>query len=72
MTSLHEAIQAGIEAALLHHERAGIVAPDQRRGLATGGPDHPTIRLSIQDVARVAARAAEQWASGNTRPHVRW
>jgi hypothetical protein len=68
MTSLQETIQARIEAALLHHEHAGIYAPAERRGLATGGPDQPVIRLSLHDVARVAAQAAEDWAVGHAQP----
>lgn len=59
MTSLQDRIQARLEAALQHHERAEISAPFAARGLATGGPDRPVIRLAIEDVARIAAQAAE-------------
>jgi hypothetical protein len=59
VTTLADRIQAALEAALLHHERADILKPEARRGLATGGPDDPVIRLTIEDVARIAAQVAE-------------
>ncbi len=59
-TALPDIIQARIESALLHHERAGIEALDVQRGLATGGPDAPVIRLTIADVARIAAHAVDE------------
>jgi hypothetical protein len=65
MPSLPELIQARIEAALLHHERADSFVPDARRGMATGGPDDLVVRLTVPDVARLAAHAAEDWAVGS-------
>lgn len=59
MTSLQERIYAQLELALVHHERAGIESLG-RRGLAGGGPDEPVIRLSLQDVARIAASVAQE------------
>lgn len=59
MTSLQERIQARLELALIHQERAGFEV-DAARGLATGGPDAPVIRLSLEDVARIAAQEAER------------
>jgi hypothetical protein len=59
MTSLADRIAARLHAALDHHVAAGIVALDAQRGLATGGPRDPTIALTVEDVARIAAHAAQ-------------
>ncbi|BCJ51827.1 hypothetical protein Asp14428_33020 [Actinoplanes sp. NBRC 14428] len=59
MASLQERIQARLELALIHQERAGFETLG-RRGLATGGPEETVIRLSIEDVARIAALAVEE------------
>ena len=59
MTSLQDRIQARLEAALIHQERAGFES-FAARGLASGGPDTPVIRLSVEDVARIAAQTAEE------------
>ena len=69
MTALQDVIQAGIEAALLQCDGAG-AHTFGTRGMATGGPDDLVIRLTVEDVARVAARAAERWAAttGPIRP----
>ncbi|XVU25828.1 helix-turn-helix transcriptional regulator [Actinoplanes sp. CA-054009] len=60
--ALAEIIQARIELALIHQERASIEVPGARRGLAGGGPDHLTVRLTIADVARIAAQVLEDAA----------
>jgi hypothetical protein len=60
VTSLQGRIAARLELALLHQERGGFEVPDARRGLATGGPDDLIIRLAVEDVARIAARAVDE------------
>jgi hypothetical protein len=47
---LHEALdrQVGAEISVPHAER----------GLAAGGPDQPIIALTVEEVARIAARVA--------------
>ncbi|GAA2516527.1 hypothetical protein Ahu01nite_098160 [Winogradskya humida] len=62
---LQDAIRARLEAALDHKEGMRGWSPAAERGLATGGPDHPVIRLSLDDVVRLAALACEEWASSN-------
>jgi hypothetical protein len=63
MATLEERIFARLSEALSHHSGARITAPDARCGLATGGPDNPVIRLTVQDVARIAAQVAEEYAT---------
>ena len=67
MTTLQDAIHAGLAAALMHCERADVCTFGER-GMATGGPDAPVVRLTVKDVARVAARAAEQWSAVQRGP----
>jgi hypothetical protein len=59
VTTLAERIEARLNLALIHQERAELEVPDARRGLATGGPGRLVIRLSLADVARIAAAVAE-------------
>lgn len=59
VTTLAEKIAARLNAALTHHQRAGITKPAERRGMAVGGPDDPRIVLSMEDVARIAALTSE-------------
>lgn len=49
---------------------AGFSSPFER-GLAYGGPDSPTIVLTVEDVAWIAALAAEEWhgTAGNPTWH---
>ncbi|MFF5084019.1 hypothetical protein ACFY36_43790 [Actinoplanes sp. NPDC000266] len=37
---------------------AEIHAPHVERGLAAGGPDEPIIAITVEEVARIAARVA--------------
>jgi hypothetical protein len=60
MASLEERIAAQLNAVLDHQERGGFSAPDADRGLSIGGPDAPRIVLTVEDVARIAARVASQ------------
>ncbi|MGA5304598.1 hypothetical protein ACPCHT_32135 [Nucisporomicrobium flavum] len=59
MTSLQERIHLRLESALTRQERASFETFGGR-GLATDGPDGPVIRLSMNDVARIAAQAVEE------------
>lgn len=59
MASLQERIHTRLEWALAHQERAGCETFGQQ-GLASGGPDDPVIRLSLEDVARIASLAIEE------------
>ncbi len=58
MPTLADRIAARLHHALDHHDRAGISTPAAERGLAVGGPDHPVILLTVEDVASIAAHAA--------------
>ena len=60
MTSFDERVAAQLHAALLHHQRVGIECLHASRGVATGGPEVPVIRLTIEDMAGIAARAAAE------------
>ncbi len=57
MLSLEEHIAARLHRALDLHQRAIICTPFADRGLAVGGPDQPTVVLTVEDVARIAAVA---------------
>jgi hypothetical protein len=59
VTTLAERIEARLNLALIHHERADIEVPDAARGLATGGPDDLVVRLTLLEVAHLAAEVAE-------------
>ena len=59
-TALSDRIQARLELALQHQERVQIERPEARSGLATGGPDAPVIRLTMEDIARIAAEVAAE------------
>jgi hypothetical protein len=63
MATLQDTIRARIEAALDHLEGMEGIRPEAERGMATGGPDHPVIRLTLDDVARLAVLAAEEHAA---------
>ena len=66
MTTLEERIAARLGLALIHQERAGFEAFGAERGLATGGPAEPVIRLTVEDVARIAAQVAvESFSTGD-------
>ncbi|HEX8344699.1 MAG TPA: hypothetical protein VF657_08145 [Actinoplanes sp.] len=47
-------------AALDHHVAAEIRSLFAERGLAAGGPDQPVIALTVEEVARLAARVAAE------------
>ena len=64
MTTLAEKIAARLGLALIHQERAAFEVHWARRGLATGGPDNLVVRLTVEDVARIAAQVAEEHVAG--------
>jgi hypothetical protein len=49
---LHEALDRQVA--------AEISQPHVERGLAAGGPEEPIIALTVEEVARIAARAARE------------
>jgi hypothetical protein len=55
---LAEAIAEALNAALDRNVGAEIMVGHAERGLAAGGPDEPLIALTIDEVARIAARVA--------------
>jgi hypothetical protein len=57
--TLAERIEARLNLALTHQERAELEVVDARRGLASGGPGRLVIRLSLADVAGIAAAVVE-------------
>jgi hypothetical protein len=57
MPTLEEHIAARLHQALDHHEGARIEAFTAQRGLAVGGPYIPSIVLTVEAVARIAADA---------------
>jgi hypothetical protein len=63
MAPLEELIFARLHEALSHHAAARISVPDARCGLATDGPDEPVIRLTVEDVARIAAQVADEYVT---------
>ncbi len=54
MPCLEERIAARLHRALDHHQRANICTPFAERSPAVGGPDQPTVVLTVEDVARIA------------------
>jgi hypothetical protein len=58
MGTLEERIAAELHRVLDHQERGGFGAPGAVRGMAIGGPDGSEIVLTVDDVARIAAREA--------------
>jgi hypothetical protein len=57
---LADRIAERLNAALDHHVGLEIFSPLAERGLAAGGPDEPVIALTVEEVARIAARAAQE------------
>jgi hypothetical protein len=69
VTDLAERIAAQLDAALVQQERRGFGrAPTVQRGLAVGGPIAPRIVLTVEDVARLAAQAAEEAPADGDAP----
>ena len=58
MDSLEDLIIQRLEQALDALQHGDFFLPAASRGLATGGPGDAVIRLSLHDVARIAARTA--------------
>jgi hypothetical protein len=48
VTTLAERIEARLDLALIHQERAELKVPDATRGLATDGPDELVVRQSLR------------------------
>lgn len=61
MSTLHLAIRARLVAALDEQDAMGGSPPEASSGLATGGPNHPVLRLSLDDVVVLVSIAVEQW-----------
>jgi hypothetical protein len=55
---LADAIAEALNAALDRNVGAEIMVGHVERGLAAGGPEEPMIFLTIEEVARIAARVA--------------
>ena len=55
---LATAIAEALNAALDRNVGAEISVGHAERGLAAGGPDYPVIALTVDEVARIAARVA--------------
>ncbi len=55
---LATAIAEALNAALDRNVGAEISVGHAERGLAAGGPDYPVITLTVDEVARIAARVA--------------
>jgi hypothetical protein len=60
MTELAQRIADRLHEALDQRVSAEIHSPLAERGLAAGGPDEPIIALTVEEVARIAARAAKE------------
>jgi hypothetical protein len=60
MTELAQRIADRLHEALDHHVGAEISVRHAERGLAAGGPDEPVIALTVEEVARIAARVAQE------------
>jgi hypothetical protein len=60
MTELAQRIADRLHEALDQRVSADIDSPLAERGLAAGGPDQPIIALTVEEVARIAARAAKE------------
>lgn len=58
---LRQAIADRLTTALSTVRGSNAEAPTAEAGLAYGGPDQPVIALTVEDVARIAAQAAEEW-----------
>ncbi len=67
MPITEQRIAARLHEALDHHVRADIFTLTAERGLAAGGPDAPSIRLTVEDVARIAAGVVDDIIDDNGR-----
>ncbi len=57
---LADRIAERLHAALDSKVSAEIFVGHAERGLAAGGPEEPVIALTVEEVARIAARAARE------------
>lgn len=64
MATLEERIAEKLHVALKDMESGGISVVGADRGLGTGPPGRGIIRLTVEDVAKIAAAVAEEPASG--------
>ena len=60
MTELAQRIADRLHEALDQRVSAEIHVGHAERGLAAGGPDEPIIALTVEEVARIAARVARE------------
>ncbi|WP_130507872.1 hypothetical protein [Krasilnikovia cinnamomea] len=60
MTDLAQRIAARLHETLDQRVGAEISVQHAERGLAAGGPDFPIIALTVEEVARIAARVARE------------
>ena len=58
MPTAEDRIAARLHETLDRQERADIVAVTAEKGLTAGGPEAPSVLLTVEDVARIAAMAA--------------
>lgn len=66
-SKLADQIADRLTAAITMCQRSETEKPAAALGLAYGGPDQPVIGLTIADVARIAAQAAEEHFSTEAR-----
>jgi hypothetical protein len=66
MNELAQRIADRLNEALDQRVSADIHARSAERGLAAGGPEEPIIALTVDEVARIAARAARETSSAET------
>ncbi|GAA0969868.1 hypothetical protein GCM10009555_017750 [Acrocarpospora macrocephala] len=62
--TLNQVISKGLHAALADVAEDFISAPDATAGLATGTSGEAIIRLTVEDIARIAADAVREWSKG--------
>jgi hypothetical protein len=63
VNELASRIADALNAALDRNVGAEIFVGHAERGLAAGGPDEPVIALTVEEVARIAARVARDTPS---------
>ncbi|TDO32267.1 hypothetical protein [Paractinoplanes brasiliensis] len=64
MTELAQRIADALNEALDQRVATDYFAGHVERGLADGGPDEPIIAMTVDEVARIAARTARDYSEG--------